>query len=406
MFPKNSVFAVVALATFVSLGALLFPQVVQAQPESECLWNCVLGSDANNEPAENSPQFTIVYCFDQPCVASLGIFRGVIPNANVQQCPSKFDDRAKVEKCLTDFEPPKAFECPANIMITGNVVAVLRDRNGNLRPESAAEASLFMVVKGVDCGPGNPPSTLSRVVDGGEDPGAVFARNSNLTILAHSSQPSLASPNWGGTGCPTDKKGILTANCSFPLGIDMSVEGLEVYHGEGFGRVVSMRMCKGDANKPSSSIACTVDGNPAVGGFTADAVFVFDGNWLGIGDKKFNPNLKTGAFVIITPLFDDIVLTDPAHPVTASANGGTPIPAQFCHPIRHHETLLCFFSPRDLLPNGCTKGEPVNVLVGGNVFSADARREVKFVSQDDPICNTKSFHLGDLFGDLLGLIRK
>ena len=405
MFPKSSVFAVIAVAAFVSLGALLFPQVGQAQ--EECIWNCYLGSDFNNLPAENSPQFTIVYCFDQPCVESLGIFKGVIPNASVQQCPSKFDHRAKVEKCLIDFVPPAAFECPVNIMITGNVVAVLRDKNGNLDPESAAEASLFIVVKGVNCeGPGNPPPTLSRKVEAGEAPGAVFARESSLTIMAHSRQSSLDSPNWGGTGCPTNKKGILTANCSFPLGIDNTVGGLEVYHGEGFGRMVSMSMCKGDANKPSSSIACTVDGNPALGGFTADAVFIFDGNWLGIGDKKFNPNLKTGAFVIITPLFDDIVLTDQKHPVTASANGGTPIPAQFCHPIRHHETLLCFFSPRDLLPNGCTKGEPVNVKVGGNVFSLDAGREVKFVSQDDPICNTKSFDLGDLFGDLFGLIRK
>ena len=405
MFPKSSVFAVVALAAFVSLGALLFPQVGQAQ--EECIWNCDLGSDFNNLPAENSPQFTIVYCFDQPCVEGLGIFKGAIPNASVQQCPSKFDRWAKVEKCLIDFDPPAAFECPVNIMITGNVVAVLRDKNGNLRPESAAEASLFIVVKGVDCGSeGNPPSSLSRVVDVGEAPGAVFARNSNITILAHSRQPSLDSPNWGGTGCPTNKKGILTANCSFPLGIDMTVEGLEVYHGDGFGRVVAMRMCKGDANKPSSSIACTVDGKSAVGGFAADAVFVFDGNWLGIGDKKFNPNLKLGAFVIITPLFDHIVFNDPNHPVTASANGGTPIRAEFCLQIRNHETLLCVFSPRDLLPNGCTKGEPVNVKVGGNVLSADAGREVKFVSQDDPICNTKSFHHGDLFGDLFGLIRK
>ena len=129
MFPKSSVFAVIAVAAFVSLGALLFPQVGQAQ---ECIWDCDLGSPFNNLPAENSPQFTIVYCFDQPCVESLGIFKGVIPNASVQQCPSKFDHRAKVEKCLIDFVPPAAFECPTNIMITGNVVAVLKDKNGNL----------------------------------------------------------------------------------------------------------------------------------------------------------------------------------------------------------------------------------------------------------------------------------
>ena len=46
MFPKSSVFAVVALAAFVSLGALLFPQVGQAQ----CIWDCDLGSDPNFNP--------------------------------------------------------------------------------------------------------------------------------------------------------------------------------------------------------------------------------------------------------------------------------------------------------------------------------------------------------------------
>src|SRR5262249_19199052 len=122
MFSKGSIFAVIAVAAFVSLGALLFPQVGQAQ--EGCIWDCFWGSDANDQPAENSPQFTIVYCFDQPCVEGLGIFKGAIPNASVQQCPSKtvssapsgeneargFDHQAKVEKCLTDFVPPKAFE--------------------------------------------------------------------------------------------------------------------------------------------------------------------------------------------------------------------------------------------------------------------------------------------------------
>ena len=104
MFPKSSVFAVVALAAFVSLGALLFPQVGHAQ---ECIWDCDLGSDIFNFPGENSPDFSIVYCFDQPCVASLGIFTGAIPNASVKQCPSKPDPVAGVEKCLIDFDPPK-----------------------------------------------------------------------------------------------------------------------------------------------------------------------------------------------------------------------------------------------------------------------------------------------------------
>ena len=88
MFSKSSVFTVVALAALVFLGALLFPQDGQAQ---ECIWDCDLGSQfpLHKNPGENSPGFSIVYCFDQPCVASLGIFNGDIPTASVQQCPSK-----------------------------------------------------------------------------------------------------------------------------------------------------------------------------------------------------------------------------------------------------------------------------------------------------------------------------
>ena len=69
MFPKSSVFAVVALAAFVSLGALLFPQVGQAQ---ECIWDCDLGSDPNFNPWGNSPQSPdIAYCIDRGCVLNL-----------------------------------------------------------------------------------------------------------------------------------------------------------------------------------------------------------------------------------------------------------------------------------------------------------------------------------------------
>ena len=90
MFAKNSVFAVLALAAFVLLAALLLPQVGEAQ---ECIWDCDLGSDFFNNPGENSPGFSIVYCFDQPCVAGLGIFTGTIPTASVKQeasanCPA------------------------------------------------------------------------------------------------------------------------------------------------------------------------------------------------------------------------------------------------------------------------------------------------------------------------------
>ena len=291
MFPKSSVFAVVALAAFVSLGALVFPHVAHTQ---ECIWDCDLGSDFNNLPAENSPNFSIVYCFDQPCVAGLGISTGAIPNPSVKQ-------NADPDTC----------NGTTTITIMGNVVAVLRDSKGNLRPESAALATLLIGVNNVNCSVISGNSILSRIVSVTESPGAVIAGNSNITIL-----PSLNSPNWSGTGCPTNKAGILTANCSFPLGIDVSktdkelsakfpaVPGLfalkEVYHGNGLGRVVAMRMCKGDANKPSSSIACTVGGDVAVGGFVADAVFNFDGNWSGAESHTFNPGSGSNPFDIIT----------------------------------------------------------------------------------------------------------
>ena len=144
----------------------------------------------------------------------------------MQQCPSKPVPVTGVEKCLVDFDPPQTFVCPTtNIMIRGNVVAVLKDKNGNFKPDSAAEALLFVVVKDVTCSVlGSPPSnsSLSRFVTLTDSPSAVFAANSNITILAQSSQLSLDSPNWGGSGCPSNNKGILTANCSFPLGIDVS----------------------------------------------------------------------------------------------------------------------------------------------------------------------------------------
>jgi hypothetical protein len=378
IFPTRLFFAVLALGAIVSLGAFVFPHVGHAQ---ECVWDCDLGSDFFDNPGENSPGFSIVYCFDQPCVAGLGIFSGDIPTAKVTQTANK--------------------SCPntgITITVTGNVVAVLKDKNGNLQPDSAAEALFNVVVNNVTCSGTSPNSTLSRIVSLTDSPGAVFGGASNITILAHSSDPSLDSPNWAGTGCPTDKTGILTANCSFPLGIDVSktdkelsakfpaVSGFfalkEVYHGNGLGRVVSMRMCKGDANKTSSSIACTVGGDVAVGGFVADAVFNFDGNWSGAQSHTFNPNSGSNPYDIITPLFASIDATT----VTASANGGTPVSPTGCNPMPSQGVLRCTFIARDLAPNGCTPG-PVNLVVRGNVFPAEANRFVKFVSEDDPVCS-------------------
>jgi hypothetical protein len=384
MFPKSSVFAVVALAAFVSLGAFLLPQIGQAQ---ECIWDCDLGSDFFDNPGENSPGFSIVYCFDQQCVARLGISTGTIPT---------------VEQKVTSGTCPTSPTSLMTIEIEGNVVAVLRDKNG-LKPDSAAEASFNVVVNNVNCTGTSPSSTLSRRVSLTDSPADVIA--GSITILAHSSDPNLDSPNWGGTGCPTDKAGILTANCAFPLGIDASnnakqleakfpaIGGFllnEVYHGNGLGRVVSMRMCKGDANEPSSSIACTVGGDVAVGGFVADAVFNFDGNWSGAGNHTFNPQSGSNPFDIIIPFFN-MILVDSAHPVTAKAsvNGGTPVSATGCNPMPSQSVIRCNFIARDLAPNGCTPNQPVDLVVMGNVFSADTARTtpVKFVSGDDPVCS-------------------
>src|SRR5687767_4690637 len=122
MFSKSSVFAVVALAAFVSLGALLFPQVGQAQ---ECIRDCDLGSDENNNPGENSPGFSIIYCFDQPCVEGLKdsngnlIFNGDIPSASVTQDNTP-------NSCTTDV----------TVSIKGTVVAALRDSKGIIHPKS------------------------------------------------------------------------------------------------------------------------------------------------------------------------------------------------------------------------------------------------------------------------------
>lgn len=375
MFLKSSVFALLALAAFVALGALLFPQDGQAQ---ECIWDCDLGSDFNDFPGENSPGFSIVYCFDQPCVASLGIFTGAIPTAKVTQTAVPNDT------CPGTFK----------IEVRGNVVAVLKDKNGNLDPESAAEALFNIDVQNVICSGKSPASTLSRIVSLTDSPGTVIS--GNITILAHSSQTSLDSPNWAGSDCPTNRAGILSANCSFPLGIDVSKTDKElsakfpaagpfalkeVYHGDGLGRLVAMRMCKGDANKPSSSIACTVGGDVAVGGFVADAVFNFDGNWSGAGSHTFNPSSGSNPFDIITPLFASI----DTKTVTASANGGTPVSATSCNPMASQGLLRCFFIARALAPNGCSG--TVDLVVTGNVFSAEAKRFVKFVSEDDPVCS-------------------
>ena len=396
IFAKSSVFAVVALAAFVSLGALLLPHVGHAQ---ECVWDCDLGSDILDNPWGNSPQFDIVYCFDQDCVKRLTdsngspIFTGTIPTASVSQnysdtCPSSTNG--------------------GTVELGGTVVALLRDKEGNLHPESAAEATLSIIVKNVNCTGSAGSTVLFRAISVNESRTAVFDAASNITILAapqlNAGNSSLSAPK-GWSGCPTDKKtGVLSNACPFPLGIveftkDSTLSAAlpqdgffapgEVYHAVESARFVGIRDCKGDANSMDpKTITCTTGGTVAVGGGKSLALFNLPGNWSGSGDKTFNPKSSTGPFDIgPTPLFDDIVLTDPDHPVTASANGGTPIDATSCNLMPSQTTLRCSFPAKNLLPNGCTSGDPVDILVKGILRINNTGPDFKFESTDSPTCN-------------------
>jgi hypothetical protein len=393
MFPKSSVFAVVALAAFVSLGAFLFPQVGQAQ---ECVWDCDLGSDILDNPWGNSPGYDIVYCFDQDCVKRLTdsngnpIFTGTIPTASVSQ---KYSDT-----CPSSGNPN-------TLELGGTVVALLRDKTG-LHRESAAEATLSIIVKNVNCTGSAGSTVLFRAISVNESRTAVFDAASNITILAapqlNAGNSSLSAPK-GWSGCPTDKKtGVLSNTCPFPLGIveftrDSTLSAAlpqagffaqsEVYHAVESARFVGIRDCKGDANSTDpKTITCTTGGTVAVGGGQSLALFNLPGNWSGAGDKTFNPKSSTSPFDIgPTPLFDDIVFTDPDHPVTASANGGIPIDATSCNLMRSQQTLRCSFPAKNLLPNGCTSGDPVDILVKGRLRINNT--DFKFESEDHPTCN-------------------
>ena len=134
MFPKSSVFAVVALAAFVSLGALLLPHVVQAQ---DCLFDCPdLGSDPSFNPWGNSPGFDIAYCFDRDCVLNLKdrfgtpIFTGnSIPTPHVTH---DLDPTVTALNC--PGTPPSSPNGPFTVTISGNVIAVTKDPLGSPPP--------------------------------------------------------------------------------------------------------------------------------------------------------------------------------------------------------------------------------------------------------------------------------
>lgn len=401
MFTKSSIFAVVALAAFVSLGAFVFPQVAQAQ----CIWDCDLGSDPNSNPWGNSPQaLDIVYCVDRDCVLNLKdgsgnlIFTGnSIPTPQVSQ---GVEPNVTPTNCTTSYS--------GTVTISGNVVALLRDRQGNLDPQSAANALLNIVIKGVTCS-GPPGSTvLSRVVQLNELPTNVFDGSSSITILAPTSSTPANLPSNGWTGCTTDKKtGKLLSNCAFPLGIveftkstDLSTQlpqedpfqsvG-EVYRGvESLTaltpRFVGIRDCKGDPVTPPklpdpSTITCVRGSTVAVGGGDAVALFTFPGNWSGAANHTINPNSGNNPFDISTPLFDSIL----PETVTASANDGPQVSNNGCFDQTNQNIERCFFTATALLPNGCKNNEPVNILVQGKLRISGT--DFKFVSRDSPTCS-------------------
>jgi hypothetical protein len=377
MFSKSSVFAVVALAAFVSLGALLFPQVGQAQ----CVWDCDLGSDPSYNPWGNSPQsqLDIAYCIDRDCVVrNFSPLIGPIPSATTDVgqdvVPQTCGDPTKVD-----------------VRIFGPVVAMLRDGTGSLIAGSAAQAFLDITIKCVTVtGLGSGSSTLSRVVAPKEPRTNVFAATSNIRILSSSTTPSLSSPK-GWTGCPT-KGGILSGDCAFPLGIvefnnNNAIENElpaappflqgEVFRAVELTRFVGVRNCKGDPNGGSSTIACSVGGGQSL------ALLSLPGNWSGANAHTFNPGSGSNPYDIDISTLPPGVSILP-NTVLASANGGNPILPNRCNEIPSQNVERCFFNAKDFNVV-CKTGDDVTLLVTGQL--EDGR---KFQSTDPLLtCSNK-----------------
>jgi hypothetical protein len=397
MFAKSSVFAVVALAAFVSLGAFLFPQVVQAQ----CIWDCDLGSDPNFNPWGNSPQaLDIAYCLDRDCVLNLRdgndnlIFTGnSIPTPQVKQ------DLSSTDPC-----PASPDFITTDVTISGNVVALLRDTTGNPDPNSAANADLKIVIKGVKCSSGAPGGiTLSRVVQLNELQTNVFGEDSRITIKAPTTSTPANLPALGWTGCTTDRKtGKLLSDCPFPLGTvvykkltdrdaqlpltSFYVAG-EVYRAVETStttpRQVGVRDCKGDANSTNpSTITCTRGSTVAVGGGESVALFTFPGNVAGADNHTLNEN-GTNVPVTVGPtsFFENIDFTTAI--ITASANGPE-VALTGCFTQDNLQMVKCSLSAQALLPDGCTKNQPVPILVQGDLVIGSTT--FRFVARDAPKC--------------------
>jgi hypothetical protein len=166
----------------------------------------------------------------------------------------------------------------------------------------------------------------------------------------------------------------------------------EVYRAVQSTKFVGVRDCKGDpqdAGVPpaplpapdTSTIACSA-GEILTGG-DAQGLLTFQGNWSGSVDKTINPKSSTGPFDIITPLFGSIL----PNTVTASANDGPEVPNKGCNDIVNQQTERCTFSAKNLLPNGCTSGVDVNILVRGKLNIQDGNgNDIRFVSKDKVTC--------------------
>ena len=395
MFSKSSVCAVLALLGFLSLGAFFFPQVGHAQ----CIWDCDLGSDPSFNPWGNSPQaLDIAYCIDRDCVLNLRdgdenlIFTGnSIPTPNVKLTNS-------TQSCSGT----------RNVTISGSVVALLRDSDGNLQPASATMALLDMVIKGVICETGT--TNLLRVVELNEAHTAVFggssgpSSSSSITILAPTTSTPANLPALGWTGCTTAKNtGKLLANCTFLLGTEVytrlserdahfpatsffpagGVFRAEAGTAEAPLRKVAVRDCKGEPNSTDpSKIDCGNGPTVEVGGGESVALFTFRANVSGAENHTINKN-GTNVPVDVGPtsLFENIDFTDAI--ITASANGPE-VPLTGCFTQDNQQTVRCFLSAQALLPTGCTKNQPVAILVQGDVVIGDTT--FRFVGRDAPKC--------------------
>jgi len=384
MFPTSSVFAVVALAAFMSLGAFVFPHVGHAQ---ECIWDCDLGSDINDFPWGNSPQsqLDIAYCIDPSCVVTkFSPLLGSLPSGTTAVAQELVASSCSVPNTV-------------DVKISGNVVAMLRDGTGSLIAGSAAQGTLLITIKCVTVSVVGGSSMLSRVVVPKELRTNVFKADSNITILKPVvGTPASLSHPVGWTGCPANNKGILSQNCAFPLGIvefnnNHAIEDAlpqagffatgEVFHAVESNRFVGIRDCKGTANGQPSTIACS-NGEILTGGNSL-ALVDLPGNWSGANSHTFNPKSGSNPYDIdISDLPPGVsILPDT---VLASANGGNPIRPTGCNEIPSQNVERCSFIARNLNVV-CKTGDHVNILVTGQL--EDGR---KFGSTDQTLtCSNK-----------------